>query len=826
MMFVLAIGNYVNHDIHVGQHGVRGIKFESLMKLRDFRATWAKDISLVHVLVAHVGHPKLRPTTGVEEESIMAVLDRELSGVAEAAKADLVSLRRAVTDISCDVSFLETERSQLEKWVMDRDELDVVLEVLDSVLEKARNGFAAVEAEIAEYDKSLLLLLTTFGEKPGRDKDKVTERFIDFVNQFHIMFRSVWKEIMTDPRRFTTLQQMCGTMPKQLSATPTSKDESHSPQQKIASGAMAIANMFSEWNPLDALELPRAADTAGDAQVDLRQAFMGKGQLPKSAMGRKIHWAEIDESPIFQDIHRLMNPKQVYIDEDRITALFAQRAEPVKVTKKDKVIDQIKVFDDNRARNMMIAMHKLRCDMEDLAPRIAALRVAPEDKPPAFTCEVNSALQAMCKPEPNRGDKVLTDFDLLELVGQVVPTPDERDKLVSLPMEKIVKLRTIEKQVRPLAHVPRLQSRLRVLSLRLSFEANCTDLASRIRKLRIGLTQPLESKALKEVLTTVLMVCNYINHGWQPSRPQKDYAAMAFKVESLLRLKDFRSSAAQGVSLMHFVLAHLGHPVLRELSGYASEEESESIVDRLNRELEDVAAGAKADFGELRKTLTCLREEVKFLETERAQMDKFGCALVEPGDEGCVARVVDDTLNDSQRHLTAVQQELDVYDELSAKLLESFGEKGAAAANVRDTHVKAFFGQLQQGLGMLSQAWAELTVGAKGPKFALLSAPIPEEMMTEVEKLKERFPPPPAPASARRSSKTETKMDQTLAVEDKDIPSIDATPSTSCSSDADGRGHIQPREEKENDARGDQVMCPRRQSRSGGTFGSSSLSSR
>jgi hypothetical protein len=322
----------------------------------------------------------------------------------------------------------------------------------------------------------------------------------------------------------------------------------------------------------------------------------------------------------------------------------------------------------------------------------------------------------------------------------------------------------------------------------------------------------MESNALRELLTSVLVSVNYINHGWQPIRPLKEYAVMAFRVESLLRLKDFRSSAAQGVSLMHFLLAHLGHPALVD-NPDKSAPESETLIDRLNRELELTGAAAKADFGELRKTLTCLREEVKFLEKERADMNKVGCALVEPGDEGCVARVVDDTLNDCQRHLAAVQQDLDEYDELSVKLLDAFGEKAVEVANVRDVAVKTFFGQLHQALGMLSQAWVDLSTGAKGEKFALLSGPIPEEMQKQVETLKESFPPPPAPAQSPRQPASKASSAERS-------PRPDATQPTPCGSDADGRGPSQTGEDKENS----QLLCPRRQSR--GSFGGSFLSQR
>jgi hypothetical protein len=562
MTYALAIGNFVNYGLQINQGGVQGFKFDGLLKMRDFRATWAKDISIIHVLVAHLGHPKL---SGIQEESVLDLLVEELKDVPAAAKADLCSIRRAVTDLICDVQFLEQEKSQVEKWVMEKAEKDSMSEVLDAVLFKARESVAEVEKELEEYDACLTNLLQFFGEKAGRDKlatDKAVERFIGLVNDFVKLFRASWQDIMSNPTRFTMLQQIGGAMPKELLSSVSTVEATDSDVKPEASSLAAIVS--ESLSPFDALMGGALPSTSAPFQSRKTMPSNLATAMPKSAVGRKIHWQEIEDAPIFADIRRSYNPKVVRVDGKRIFALFAMRAEPVKVTKKDKVVDQIKVFDDGRARNMMIAMNRLRVDMDDLAPRIQALRVAKEEKTPEWTTEVNDALQAVCKPDPNRSDKVMNCPELLELISQVVPTADERDKLISLPAEKVAKLRQIEKQVRPLAHVSRLTTRLRILKLRLCYEDDVGDLVSRLGAQRAAINQPLESEALKEVMLMVLRLVNFVNHGLAKGPPTKDTGVMAFKVDAVVRLKDFRSTSAQGVSLLHVLLAHLGHPALHE----------------------------------------------------------------------------------------------------------------------------------------------------------------------------------------------------------------------------------------------------------------------
>merc|ERR1719313_3221472 len=474
---------------------------------------------------------------------------------------DLCSIRRAVTDLVCDVQFIEQERSQMDKWIMDASEKVCMADVLDAVLVQARESVADVEKALEEYDASLTGLLAFFGEKAGRDKlatDKAADKFIGQVNDFIKLFRASWQDIVTNPTRFTMLHQIGGAMPKELLASaPSEKELSNNNNAEVKPEASSsLAALVSEsFGGFDAL-MGGASATGpprNSPNLATRKTLPSNmaSAMPKSVIGRKIHLQEIQDAPIFMDIRRSYNPKVVRVDGRRIFALFAMRAEPVKVTKKDKVVDQIKVFDDGRARNMMIAMNRLRVDMDDLAPRIQALRVAKEERTPEWTSEVNDALRAVCKPDPNRSDKVMNCPELLELVNQVVPTAEE-----------VAKLRQIEKQVRPLAHVSRLTTRLRILKLRLCYESDVADLVSRLEAQRAAIEQPVESEALKDVMLMVLRLVNFVNHGLAKGPPTKDTGVMAFKVDSVVRLKDFRSTAAQGVSLLHVLVAHFGHPAL------------------------------------------------------------------------------------------------------------------------------------------------------------------------------------------------------------------------------------------------------------------------
>merc|ERR1719387_2272035 len=273
----------------------------------------------------------------------------------------------------------------------------------------------------------------------------------------------------------------------------------------------------------------------------------------------------------------------------------------------------------------------------------------------------------------------------------------------------------------------------------------------------------------------VLRLVNFVNHGLAKGPPTKDTGVMAFKVDAVVRLKDFRSTSAQGVSLLHVLLAHLGHPALHEAlkgaakgakgasKGAAQEERKDeasagtelkkdakgapslaelkdakgaprpwqapaskveappTIVARLKEELDGVEAAVKADFGELRKNLSDLFAEVSFLESELAAANGDGMVIAEPGEEGNYARVVDGTLTMCRKLYSEAERAMELYNESTVALLEAFGERTETDPRKRDQLVQAFFGNLHQSLTMLNQAWAEIAADVKKEKFSILA---------------------------------------------------------------------------------------------------------
>merc|ERR1719437_145029 len=83
------------------------------------------------------------------------------------------------------------------------------------------------------------------------------------------------------------------------------------------------------------------------------------------------------------------------------------------------------------------------------------------------------------------------------------------------------------------------------------------DILTRIRTVKDACGQVRGSGALKKVMSSVLRIGNYLNHGVDAPDAGGDVEVRGFTVESLLKLRDFRAAQGGEVSALHCVVLHL-----------------------------------------------------------------------------------------------------------------------------------------------------------------------------------------------------------------------------------------------------------------------------
>lgn len=187
---------------------------DSLCRLRDFGSS-TRGVSLLHMLIALVGHPKLADKPDRSEVQLLRRLEDELPDLAYGSGEDFVDVRRQVDGMQAEVAFLETEKEQLEKYQLeDQGPLKVVRETLDLATKSA----SRVKLQAADYEQISSRLLELFGERQceGAAKDKASENLIQHLHQFMVMFRKGWDDIGKEPNKFSALKGTGGHLPIEL----------------------------------------------------------------------------------------------------------------------------------------------------------------------------------------------------------------------------------------------------------------------------------------------------------------------------------------------------------------------------------------------------------------------------------------------------------------------------------------------------------------------------------------------------------------------------------------------------------------------------------
>merc|ERR1719316_2433234 len=164
---------------------------------------------MLHVLIAHIGHPQLNEDA-MFEVTVLTRLTRELSDVADASREEINDIRKALNAMREDMKFVETEEEQAKRLYENVDDGESPVPVLAETRSKVDARFQEIEAQSAKFDESIDDLITLLAEKagPGPARDKKIEELLGSMHQFMTMFRQAWEEITKDTKRFHMLKEM------------------------------------------------------------------------------------------------------------------------------------------------------------------------------------------------------------------------------------------------------------------------------------------------------------------------------------------------------------------------------------------------------------------------------------------------------------------------------------------------------------------------------------------------------------------------------------------------------------------------------------------
>jgi dishevelled associated activator of morphogenesis len=102
--------------------------------------------------------------------------------------------------------------------------------------------------------------------------------------------------------------------------------------------------------------------------------------------------------------------------------------------------------------------------------------------------------------------------------------------------------------VHTLHRIPHYEQRLRSLHYKKRFAVTVNDLSPRINNVMEASREVARSRRLRKLLELVLALGNYMNRGARGN-------ASGFRLASLNRLADTKSSSAKGTTLLHYLVS-------------------------------------------------------------------------------------------------------------------------------------------------------------------------------------------------------------------------------------------------------------------------------
>lgn len=267
-------------------------------------------------------------------------------------------------------------------------------------------------------------------------------------------------------------------------------------------------------------------------------------------------------------------------------------------------------------------------------------------------------------------------------------------------------LRDVERQLLPLARLPRLKARLQTMVFSKNMPVHNREHLTRLHALRDACAAVRNSAMLKRVFGTVLRVGNYLNHGVDAPDGGGGVEIRGFTVESLSKLRDFRAAKGSEVSAMHCVVLHL----LKA---------DEQVLAQLRSELRGVVEPIEGNMvgggiGDLRDAVCNFQNQVDGVQVE---IDRFGdCYRMEGGHtEGAgplavLQRLVEDAGEMARAQETAFSEALDA----TWRLLEFFGEHrpqpqpGGGWTDDAYASIERFFTTIREFVLSFEDCWREV----------------------------------------------------------------------------------------------------------------------
>uniref|UniRef100_A0A6D2X601 Dishevelled associated activator of morphogenesis 1b n=1 Tax=Takifugu rubripes TaxID=31033 RepID=A0A6D2X601_TAKRU len=280
-------------------------------------------------------------------------------------------------------------------------------------------------------------------------------------------------------------------------------------------------------------------------------------------------WMDMDDAKVFkildlEDIEKTFSAYQRQ-QVQALCCMYLMNKEAEDDTLSSKKVKELSVIDGRRAQNCNILLSRLKLSNEEIKRAILTMDEQ-EDLP-------KDMLEQLLKFVPEK-----SDVDLLEEHKHELDRMAKPDRFLY-----------------EMSRINHYQQRLQSLYFKKKFAERIAEIKPKVEALSKASKEILHSRNLKQLLEVVLAFGNFMNKGQRGN-------AYGFRVSSLNKIADTKSSIDKNITLLHYLITIL--------------EKKYSKVLMFQEDLKTIPEAAKVNMTELEKDINNLRSGLKSVESE------------------------------------------------------------------------------------------------------------------------------------------------------------------------------------------------------------------
>ncbi|XP_033072949.1 disheveled-associated activator of morphogenesis 2 isoform X2 [Trachypithecus francoisi] len=396
--------------------------------------------------------------------------------------------------------------------------------------------------------------------------------------------------------------------------------------------------------PCLGMGLPLPQDPYPSSDVPLRKKRVPQPSHPL----KSFNWVKLNEERVPGTVWNEIDDMQVFriLDLEDFEKMFSayQRHQKELGSTEDiylasRKVKELSVIDGRRAQNCIILLSKLKLSNE----------------------EIRQAILKMDEQED-------LAKDMLEQLLKFIPEKSDID-LLEEHKHEIERMARADRFLYEMSRIDHYQQRLQALFFKKKFQERLAEAKPKVEAILLASRELVRSKRLRQMLEVILAIGNFMNKGQRGG-------AYGFRVASLNKIADTKSSIDRNISLLHYLIMIL----------------EKHFPDILNMpsELQHLPEAAKVNLAELEKEVGNLRRGLRAVEVELEYQRR---QVREPNDK--FVPVMSDFITVSSFSFSELEDQLNEARDKFAKALMHFGEHDSKMQpdeffGIFDTFLQAF----------------------------------------------------------------------------------------------------------------------------------------